>query len=167
MVTEPWSPDQQDRDMIVPLLALPGSEQALHRVLVQDIRVFRATMGELTPLRTFICAHFTQVWADGTQAALAHQPATVFVATERGQIIGFAAHSCNRPDIVGPLGVHPEYRGRGIGAALLFQCLLDLRAAGYVYAIIGQVGPAAFYEKTCGARLLPAEWPHSGTLVHL
>ncbi len=166
-MTSHWSPDQQDRDMIVPLLALPGSEPALRRVQAQGILVFRATMGDLTPLYAFISAHFTQIWADSIHAALAHRPATVFVATERDQIIGFAAHSCNRPDIVGPLGVHPEYRGRGIGAALLFQCLLDLRAAGYVYAIIGQVGPAAFYEKTCDARLLPAEWPHSGTPVHL
>lgn len=163
----PWSPDQQDRDMIVSLLALPASEPALRRVQEQSILVFRATMGDLTPLRTFVGAYFTLVWADSTQAALAHRPATVFVASDHGQIVGFASHSGNRPNIVGPLGVHPAYRDRGIGAALLFQCLLDLRAAGYVYAIIGQVGPAGFYEKTCGARLLPAEWPHSGTPVHL
>src|SRR5215212_2130135 len=94
---------------------------------------------------------------------LARAPATLFTAADGDAIVGFAAHSGNRPGIVGPLGVHPDHRWRGIGAALLYQCLLDLRAAGYVYAIIGQVGPAAFYEKTCGALLLPAEWPHSGT----
>lgn len=158
-----WSSDQQDRDMIAPLHALPDPEPVLRRVEAQGIVVARATMGDLTPIRTFILAHFTQVWADSVFAGLSHRPATVFTARDGETIVGFGSHSGNRPGIFGPLGVHPDHRGRDIGTALLFQCLLDLRAAGYVYAIIGQVGPAAFYEKTCGAMLLPAEWPHSGT----
>lgn len=42
-------------------------------------------------------------------------------------------------------------RGKGIGHALLLVTLLDLKTAGYGYAIIGDVGPAAFYERTVGA----------------
>ena len=166
-MTREWSPDQQDRDMIAPLLALPDPAPVMRRVEEQGIAVGRESMGSLTPLRAFIAAHFTQVWADGVLAGLSHAPASVFTATDGDEIVGFGAHSGNRPGIVGPLGVHPQYRGRGIGAALLFQCLLDLRARGYVYGIIGQVGPAAFYEKTCGAILLPAEWPSSGTRPRL
>jgi GNAT superfamily N-acetyltransferase len=163
----PWSPDQHERDMIVPLLALPDLAPVMARVAEQGLVVGRATMGGLTPLRALIASHFTQVWADAVLANLTHAPATVFTASAGDAIVGYGAHSGNRPGIVGPLGVHPEHRGRGVGAALLFQCLLDLQAAGYVYAIIGQVGPAAFYDKTCGAFRLPAEWPSSGTPMRL
>jgi GNAT superfamily N-acetyltransferase len=164
---EQWSPDQRGRDMIVPLLALPDARPVMQRMEEQGIVVRRATMGELTPLRAFIGAHFSQVWADDVIAALSHRPASVFVAIHGSTIAGYASHSSNRPNVVGPLGVHPEYRERGVGTALLFQCLLDLRAHGCGYAIIGGVGPAAFYEKTCGALLLPAEWPSHDTPMRL
>ena len=34
-----------------------------------------------------------------------------------------------------------------------------LRAEGYAYAIIGGVGPVAFYEKCVGARAIPDSTP--------
>lgn len=34
-----------------------------------------------------------------------------------------------------------------------------MRDIGYAYAIIGGVGPAAFYEKTVGAILIPDSAP--------
>src|SRR6266545_2409613 len=103
-----WSPDQQERDMIVPLLALPDHGPVMRRVEAQGIVVGRETMGRLTPLRAFILAHFTEVWADGVRAGLSHAPATVFTATEGDEIVGFGAHSGNRPGIFGPLGVRPD-----------------------------------------------------------
>ena len=30
-----------------------------------------------------------------------------------------------------------------------------MREMGYAYAVIGGVGPAAFYEKVCGAFIIP------------
>jgi hypothetical protein len=30
---------------------------------------------------------------------------------------------------------------------------------GYIYAIIGQAGPRAFFEKACGALAVPGDWP--------
>ena len=43
----------------------------------------------------------------------------------------------------------------GIGAALLYRCLEAMWEMGYAYAVIGGVGPAEFYEKVCGAFLIP------------
>jgi hypothetical protein len=42
-----------------------------------------------------------------------------------------------------------------VGSALLFRCLEAMRELGYAYGIIGGVGPAAFYEKACGAFVIP------------
>ena len=45
-------------------------------------------------------------------------------------------------------------RKQSIGASLLFRCLEGMRDLGYAYAVIGGVGPAEFYEKTCGAKII-------------
>ncbi len=145
--------------MIVPLLALPDSGPDLRRVAAQGIVVRRAKAWELSPVRSFAEAEFSRNWADEIACAWAQTPRSVFVAMEGEAIVGFAGHSCAHPDVFGPTGVRADRRGRGIGAALLLRCLEDLRARGYIYAIIGAVGPAEFYEKVCGALLLPAEWP--------
>lgn len=68
---------------------------------------------------------------------------------------GFACYNVTRPDYFGPTGVLESQRGRGIGRALLLQCLEALAAEGYAYAIIGGVGPAEFYERAVGATLIP------------
>ena len=37
--------------------------------------------------------------------------------------------------------------------------MLDMKLKGYGYAIIGWVGPAAFYEKAVGAVMIPGSEP--------
>jgi len=48
---------------------------------------------------------------------------------------------------------------KGIGRALLLASLSALREMGYVYAIIGAVGPVRFYQKTVGAIIIPDSEP--------
>ncbi len=43
----------------------------------------------------------------------------------------------------------------GLGTALLLLCLESMRELGYAYAVIGGVGPIEFYEKVCGAFVIP------------
>jgi hypothetical protein len=50
-------------------------------------------------------------------------------------------------------------RGTGIGKALLFKSMFALRECGYVYGVIGGVGPREFYEKACGAVEIPGSNP--------
>jgi predicted N-acetyltransferase YhbS len=54
-------------------------------------------------------------------------------------------------------------RKNGIGRGLLFACLEDMRQQGYGYAIVGGVGPTAFYSKAVGAVLIEG----SGTAPRL
>ena len=50
-------------------------------------------------------------------------------------------------------------RKNGIGTGLLFACLEDMRQQSYGYAIIGGVGPTAFYSKAVGAVLIEGSEP--------
>ena len=56
-----------------------------------------------------------------------------------------------------PIG-RGRFLGLGLvaaGGALLFRCLESMREMGYAYAIIGGVGPQRYYEKVCGAFVIP------------
>jgi predicted N-acetyltransferase YhbS len=101
----------------------------------------------------------TLAWADETSVAFANKPVSVYLAVVEQEIVGFAAYECTRRGFFGPTAVSAQLQGRGIGKALLLACLWGLRELGYVYGIIGRVGPVAFYEKTVGAVLIPDSDP--------
>ena len=146
-------------DMLVNLLRLPPSEPALEELRAAGLVVRRARPWELTQVRGFVMDNFSRAWADEVSTGLVRQPLTVFVALREGWLVGFAAYECTRRNFFGPTGVVEEERGRGLGRALLLAALGGLRELGYAYAVIGGVGPAEFYERAVGARLIPDSSP--------
>lgn len=68
--------------------------------------------------------------------------------------MGFACYESTAKNFFGPTGTLESERGKGIGKVLLIKSLESLRELGYVYAIIGGVGPAEFYEKAVGAKII-------------
>ncbi len=146
-------------DMLVNLLRLPPADAALEELRREGLTVRRARPWEMTPVREFVGREFGQAWADEISVGLTSQPVTVFVALREGRLVGFAAYECTRKNFFGPTGVIEEERGRGVGRALLLAALGGLRELGYAYAIIGGVGPAEFYERAVGARLIPESSP--------
>jgi GNAT superfamily N-acetyltransferase len=86
-------------------------------------------------------------------------PVSVLVASVQSKLVGFAAYECTRRCFFGPTGVLDEFRGQGIGRALLLSSLWGLRELGYVYGIIGGVGPVRFYQKAVGAIVIPDSEP--------
>ncbi|HEX8151092.1 MAG TPA: GNAT family N-acetyltransferase [Pyrinomonadaceae bacterium] len=145
--------------MLVNLLRLPLVEPALDELRAAGLVVRRARPWELTQVREFVAENFSRAWADEISVGLVSQPATVFVALRGGTLVGFAAYECTRRNFFGPTGVLEGERGRGIGRALLLAALRGLRELGYAYAVIGGVGPAEFYERAVGARLIPDSSP--------
>ncbi|MDT5271418.1 MAG: hypothetical protein QOH49_3609 [Acidobacteriota bacterium] len=146
-------------DMLVNLLRLPPLDEALAELRAAGVVVRRARPWELTQVREFILNNFSQAWADEVSVGLVRQPSTVFVALREGRLVGFAAYECTCRNFFGPTGVVESERGRGLGRALLLAALRGLRELGYAYAVIGGVGPAAFYERAVGARLIPDSSP--------
>ena len=142
-------------DLLVRLYDLPDATPYERRAAEAGVAIRRAEPWERSGVRAFVEERFGARWADEAETAFFHQPVTMFVATAYGQFVGFAVYECTRRGYFGPTGVLEELRGRGIGAALLFRCLEAMHGMGYAYAVIGGVGPVEFYEKVCGAFVIP------------
>jgi predicted N-acetyltransferase YhbS len=146
-------------DMLVNLLNLPPLEPALDHLKHAGVVIRRAQPFELTHVRKFVSENFSAGWADEMSVGFANKPVSVFVAAFEKHLVGFAAFECTRRAFFGPFGVIKAMQGRGIGKALLIGCLQGLREMGYVYGIIGGVGPVAFYEEAVGAIVIPDSDP--------
>jgi ribosomal protein S18 acetylase RimI-like enzyme len=99
----------------------------------------------------WVAATFSAGWASEAQVALANRPVSLFIATRAESLVGFCCYDATARGLVGPIGVAPQARGGGIGAALLLACLSDMRAVGYGYAIVGGVGAPEFFQRVAGA----------------
>lgn len=146
-------------DMLVKLYNLPPLEPQIAHQNQQAITIRRAITPDRHHVIPWVREHFSEFWVDEVEIAFTRQPVSVWLATLDGSLIGFACWETTARGFLGPMGVGEEARGKGTGAALLLAALHDLRANGYVYAIIGAVGPAEFYEKVCGATLIPDSTP--------
>lgn len=137
-------------DMLVRLYALPPLAPVLDACARDGVTVRRALAPERPAVLAFAGEHFRGALAE-VETALASTPARCFVAVRAASLLGFACHDVTCRNFFGPEGVVASERGRGIGRALLLATLHAQRDAGYAYAIIGGVGPAAFYRKTVEA----------------
>jgi GNAT superfamily N-acetyltransferase len=146
-------------DMVVPLLALPDARRPVEELGRRNIVVRRAQTMEMANVCAWVNGHWPY-WADGVGTAFSGSPVRVFVATQDAKLLGFAAYDIDYRGFFGPTGVDPDHQGEGIGAAVLLRCLEAMREVGYLYAVIGAVGPAEFYTRVCGAMSLPVEWPN-------
>jgi predicted N-acetyltransferase YhbS len=74
-----------------------------------------------------------------------------FVATERGRVVGtvrlwHVAAGRGRPALLlGPLAVHPDFRSRGIGAALTQHAVAEAQRLGHAAVLL--VGDAPYYGR--------------------
>lgn len=146
-------------DMLVNLLKLPPLAPRVERLAADGILIRRAQPFEQTPVRRFVHETFSPGWADEISVAYAHMPVTLFIATHKQQVIGFAAYECTRRAFFGPTGVAEPSRRNGIGTTLLLAGLHGLADLGYVYGIIGGVGPVEFYQRAVGATVIPDSTP--------
>jgi ribosomal protein S18 acetylase RimI-like enzyme len=94
-------------------------------------------------------------WAYLADQAFRSCPPTIEVAedTRTGAFLGFAAYNAARWGVLGPMGVAPQARHKGLGSVLLKRCLRDMQADGFTRGEIFSVGPILFYGRTIGARI--------------
>jgi hypothetical protein len=146
-------------DMLVNLLKLPPLEPQIQRMAEGGIVLRRAQPFEITQVRSFVEEHFSVAWADEISVGFANKPVSIYIAVREKQILGFAAYECTRKTLFGPTGVADIARGRGVGRSMLIASLWGLKELGYVYGVIGGVGPVEFYEKAVGAIVIPGSDP--------
>lgn len=135
-------------------------DYTLYKQLEENGVVVRQALGaERTSVLDFIQTHFSEAWVGEASIALSNMPVSCYIAIKDHKILGFSCYDAGRKGMFGPIGVCPDARGLKLGKALLQETLLAMRYNGYPYAIIGYVGPAEFYEKLCGAKIIEGEDP--------
>jgi predicted N-acetyltransferase YhbS len=147
-------------DMLVRLYDLPDSRASFERLRREGIEVRRALAAEKHKVTAWVRENLAEGWASEAEIAFGRQPLSCFIAVEEGTIVGFACHDATCRNFFGPTGVAPKVRKKGIGTALLFACLEDMKRQGFGYGIIGGVGPAAYYSKAIAA--VPIEGSEPG-----
>lgn len=146
-------------DYLVNLSLLEPDRSLEERMRTADVTIRRALAPELELVTDWVRRKFHPWWSSETAIAMSRQPPTCFLATRNERLLGFSCHEAIARGFFGPTGVDEAARGEGIGHALLLASLLDLKTMGYAYAIIGDVGPSAFYERTVGATQIPNSAP--------
>ena len=146
-------------DMLVNLYELPSSVELYQKLDEQGIVLRRANAYERHIVADWVGEHFSAKWVSEVKVAFSRQPVACYIATKDKQILGFACIETTAKGFYGPTGVSEDARGTGIGKALLFRCMEALKENGYVYGVIGGVGPREFYEKTVGATVIPNSDP--------
>lgn len=146
-------------DMLVRLYALPDADAALARMKALGVTIRRPESGERALTVDWIRTTFSAGWAAECETAFSTRPPSCLIAIRNQTLIGFACHDCTRRNFFGPAGVADADRGHGVGAALTLVTLAAMRASGYAYAIIGGVGPSAFYAKVAGATPIEGSTP--------
>ena len=86
--------------------------------------------------------------------SLQNRPTTLYMAVRDGHLDGFACYDATARGMVGPIGVRSSVRKGGVGASLLRAALEDMHAAGYAYAVAGDVGAEGFFSSVAGAMAL-------------
>ena len=146
-------------DMLVKLYELPDSGPAYDRLRRPGIVLRRALAPEKHLVTGWVRKNFSEAWASEVDVAFSRLPISCFIAIQNRAIAGFACHDAACRNFFGPTGVEPNAQKNGIGKALLFACLEDMKQQGFGYAIIGGVGPADFYSKAVGAVAIEGSAP--------
>jgi N-acetylglutamate synthase-like GNAT family acetyltransferase len=146
-------------DLLVKLYDLEAPVDRLAGLARNGIVVRRAMASEMRHVVTWVQNLFGEGWATECEVAFARQPIGCIVALNGGRMAGFACHDATWRNFFGPIGVDPSCRHKGVGHAILLVTLHAMAQAGYAYAIVGDAGPMAFFEKCVGAFPIPGSTP--------
>jgi ribosomal protein S18 acetylase RimI-like enzyme len=152
-------------DMTVDLAAADlATDGAVGRLAEEGIVLRRARPDEVDAVAEFARAEFSLGWQQEVSEASDYAPIPLFAAFEGERVVAFAVYDVTGPSRFGPTGTRQDYRGRGIGSALLRQCLGSIKERGELFADIGWVGPISFYARAVGARISRVYWRFDKTL---
>lgn len=159
--------EQEASDMLVRLYGLPTPAMAAVDASGSPIAVRRALVTERDGLVSWVRRAFGEQWANECEVAFATHPVRCVIAVTTGagpRTIGFCVYDSIALGVAGPLGVDPEFTGRGVGSAVLLRTLWAMREQGYAYAILGWIAPAVqpFFHAITGAEVIAGSCPKTG-----
>jgi len=123
------------------------------------IEVRRAHPEDKQAVLDFIQAEWA-LWSHEVEMAFQDTPPSIHIALTNSKVKAFSAHNANNKGSgwFGPMGTHPDLRGKGMGATLLKRCLNDMKQMGFTHATIPWVGPIDFYACHAGAMVERVFW---------
>jgi GNAT superfamily N-acetyltransferase len=137
-----------------PRVSTARAQELADRARARGYVIRRAAREDMLLLRHEITRAFSPAWAFEVERALGFDPPGVHLALCKsdGALAAFAVHDGNNQGLgwFGPGGTFAEHRKRGLGAALLLQCLVDVAAAGLPICTVAWIGPRGFYERAAG-----------------
>ncbi|MGI6781332.1 MAG: GNAT family N-acetyltransferase [Acholeplasmataceae bacterium] len=136
-------------DLIVNLYEKNYLKETNVQLKNNEIKINRLLSPDADKLVEFVQSNFTEGWASEVKAGVYKENPTCFIASYKGEIIGFACYDATAKSYFGPMGVSPKFRGLNVGQMLLLTTLEAMKYDGYGYAIIGSVGESVqkFYKK--------------------
>jgi GNAT superfamily N-acetyltransferase len=146
-------------DLLIKLYDLPAFGSVADERPEERHTVRPAAAYEKLQILAFVGSHFGAGWASECDVAFANRPISCHIATQGGEILGFACYDSTRRGFFGPIGVAEAARGQGIGRRLLLSCLGTMETLGYAYAIVGAAGCPRFYLDVAGAIEIPGSTP--------
>ena len=129
------------------------------RLRDEGVEIRRGLAPEKQIVASWVRLHFSERWANECEVAFSREPVACFLAVRKQELLRFACHDVTCRNFFGPLGVAPQSRGRGIGAALSLTCLSAMAHVGYAYAIVGSAGPIDFFTKLVAASVIENSKP--------
>jgi GNAT superfamily N-acetyltransferase len=148
-------------DMLVKLYDIKTEGELFDKLMKEGITIKRALAPDMMQIVDYVRNNHGEVWASECMVAFANKPISCYVAVKDKKLIGFSCYETTAKGFFGPMGVDDDLQGKGIGKALLHQCLSSMWESGYAYAVIGGAGDDVFgfYKKTVGAVEIPGSEP--------
>ena len=146
-------------DMLIKLYDLEDDWSFMAVQREQGIAIRKPIGPEAHIIVKWVSDQFGAGWASEAEAALSNRPRSCFTAVEGLMIVGFACYDATALGFFGPIGVAASHRRKGIGAALMTACLLDMKLKGYGYAVVGGVQDTDYYRKNAKALEIPDSSP--------
>ena len=146
-------------DMLVNLLDIKRDRELSDKLEKEGIRIFRAMAPDKFKIVQWVKENSNIYAAGECDVCFSRVPISCYIAVKEKEILGYACYDATALNFLGPMRVGDKYQGKGIGKALLLEALIGMREIGYVYAIVGGIGPQEFYEKNVGAVLIENSTP--------
>ena len=142
-------------DLLVPLYNLPAAREQ------NGLWVGKPLSHQAPSVLSFIEDNFSVGWKAEAGTAFGSVPPTLIVAVDKtsSSLAGFCCWDCTAKGFLGPIGVHDDFRGKGVGKAVVKAALHCMRETGYGYAVIGDAGPVEFFQSICDARIIEGSTP--------
>ena len=125
---------------------------------LNGVTIRKAKLGEKRRLMEWAAETFSPFWGSGISEAFKYDPPKLWVAEKNGKFLGFCMYSAAEPYGLGPIGVEPGSRKRGLGSILLFNSLSSMREEGQRMAVIGWTNQLFFYSQVPGIRRIRHYW---------